>query len=93
MCLHSTVDCFVNIIIIMIFTMQLSNIQVCEMASKRTAIEQPVSSSKKAMRQVAVAAFKKWQSQFEREYQSLSWLWCDVCEDNRGLSTCYCTIS
>ena len=28
---------------------------------------------------------RKWQSQFEHEHRSLSWLQCDVCEDNRGL--------
>ena len=58
---------------------------MCEMACKRTAIEQPASSSKKVRRQVAVVTFKKWQSQFELEHQSLSWLRCDICKDNRGL--------
>ena len=57
----------------------------CEMACKGTAIEQPASSSNKVRRQVAVATFKKWQSKFEHEHQLLSWLRCDVCEDNRGL--------
>ena len=36
-------------------------------------------------RQVGVSTFKKWQSQYEREHQSLSWLRCDVDKANRKL--------
>ena len=36
-------------------------------------------------RQVTVSTFKKWQSQYEREHQSLSWLRCDVDKSNREL--------
>ena len=36
-------------------------------------------------RQVSVSTFKKWQSQYECEHQSLSWLRCDVDKANREL--------
>lgn len=36
-------------------------------------------------RQVSVTTFKKWQSQLEREHQSLSWLHCDIDKANREL--------
>ena len=38
-------------------------------------------SSKKPKRQVTVTTFNKWKAQFEREHQTLSWLCCDV-DDN-----------
>ena len=34
--------------------------------------------SKKQKHQVTIATFKKWQTQLEREHQTLSWLRCDA---------------
>ena len=36
------------------------------------------SASKKQKRQVTITTFKKWQTQLEREHQTLSWLRCDI---------------
>ena len=50
------------------------------MATKR-ATSEPSSVAKKRS-QVTVVTFKKWQSQYEREHQVLSWLRCDTDEEN-----------
>ena len=34
--------------------------------------------TKRSKRQASLACFKKWQSTYKREHQSLSWLRCDV---------------
>ncbi len=44
---------------------------------KRATPASSASSSKKQKRQVTIATFKKWQTQLEREHQTLSWLRCD----------------
>ena len=50
-------------------------------------------SEKKAKRQVGVSMCKKWQREFDREYQSLLWLRCDKDEANRSLvATFYCKV-
>ena len=46
---------------------------------------------KKKRRQVSVATFKRWQNEYEKEYQSLSWLHCMTDEHDPSLvntSTC-----
>lgn len=53
------------------------------MSSLKRSAASTSSTSKKAKRQVTIATFKKWQTQYEREYQSLSWLRCDVDKHNR----------
>ena len=58
------------------------------MATKRSASAAASASqdpAKKAKRQVSVATFKKWQTNYEQEYQSLTWLCCDVDERDRSL--------
>ena len=42
-------------------------------------------SGKKTCRQVSIKTFKHWQTQYEREYQSLSWLRCQVDETDSSL--------
>ena len=49
------------------------NIPPQKHSSATTATEPP---PKKARRQVSAATFKKWQSQYDREHQTLSWLQC-----------------
>ena len=59
------------------------------MATKRSASAAASASqdpAKKAKRQVSVATFKKWQTNYKQEYQSLTWLRCDV--DERDRSDC-----
>jgi len=66
-----------------------------KMAAKRKCVctSSSQSSAKKAKRQVGVSTFEKWQREFEREYQSLLWLWCDKDEANRSLvATLYCEV-
>ena len=41
--------------------------------------------SKKAKRQVSVATFNKWKSQYERDHQAMSWLRCDIDQQDRSL--------
>ena len=58
------------------------------MATKRSASAAASASqdpAKKAKRQVSVATFKKWQTNYEQEYQSLTWLRCDVDQRDRSL--------
>ena len=58
------------------------------MATKRSASAAASASqdpAKKAKRQVSVATIKKWQTNYEQEYQSLTWLRCDVDERDRSL--------
>ena len=58
------------------------------MATKRSASAAASASqdpAKKAKRQVSVATFMKWQTNYEQEYQSLTWLRCDVDERDRSL--------
>ena len=43
------------------------------------------SSSKKPKRQVSVATFDKWRREYERDYQAMSWLRCDVDQQNKSL--------
>ena len=52
---------------------------------KRTAAEKLGESSKKAKRQVTVATFNKWKSQFERKHETLLWLRCDEDVDDKTL--------
>ena len=42
-------------------------------------------SGKKTCRQVSIKTFKHWQAQYEREYQSLSWLRFQVDETDSSL--------
>ena len=44
------------------------------MSSIKQSVASTSSTSKKAKRQVTIATSKKWQTQYKREYQSLSWL-------------------
>ena len=58
------------------------------MATKRsasTAASTSQDSAKKAKRQVSVLTYKKWQTNNEQEYQTLSWLRCDVDERDKSL--------
>ena len=55
------------------------------MASKRTATD-PFSIAKKAKRQVTIATAKKWQTQYDREYQSLTCLNYDVDDQEKTLA-------
>ena len=40
---------------------------------------------KKAKRQISMNTFEKWQRQFSREHETLSWLWCMKDKQNRSL--------
>ena len=65
---------------------QRGSVSECDMASKRQAAAEKLGeSSKKAKRQVTVATFNKWKSQFEREHETLSWLRCDEDADDKSL--------
>ena len=39
--------------------------------------------AKRSKRQVSLQCFKKWQSFYDKEYQTLSWLKCDVDQDDK----------
>ena len=53
--------------------------------SASTAASTSQDSAKKAKRQVSVFTYKKWQTNYEHEYQTLSWLRCDVDERDKSL--------
>ena len=51
------------------------------------------SSSKKARRQVTRATFEKWQREFEKEHQSMSWLRCEVEKTDKNIvSKLFCLV-
>lgn len=51
------------------------------------------STSKKPKRQLTVATFEKWQRNYEREYQSLTWLRCTtIKEDSTMVQNLFCDI-
>ena len=51
------------------------------------------SCSKRSKRQVTVATCEKWQREFDRDYQTLLWLQCDVDTANRSLiDTLWCDV-
>ena len=51
------------------------------------------SCSKRSKRQVTVATCEKWQREFDRDYQTLLWLRCDVNMANRSLiDTLWCDV-
>ena len=52
--------------------------------SASTAASTSQDSAKKAKRQVSVLIYKKWQTNYEQEYQTLSWLRCDVDEHDKS---------
>ena len=54
------------------------------MAGKRTATDL-FSIAKKTKRQVTIATAKKWQTQYDREYQSLTWLKYDRGDQDKTL--------
>ncbi len=48
--------------------------------------------AKKAKRQVTVSTFEKWQRNYDREHQTLSWLRCDTDkEDKSGVALLWCS--
>jgi len=54
-------------------------------------ISEQSSTSKKPKRQLTVAKFKKWQRNYKRDYQCLSWLRCTtVKEDSRMVQSLFC---
>ena len=61
------------------------------MSSGKRGHEGPTTSSKKQKRQVTVATFEKWKSQYELQYKTLSWLKCDIDTDDKTLvSSLWC---
>ena len=59
---------------------------------KRCASEVAGPSKKASKRQVTKATFDKWQQEFEREHQTLSWLRCDLQQDKRLVASLYCAV-
>ena len=57
---------------------------------KRPAESRAASSSKTGKRQVTKATFERWQRQFERDYQTLSWLRCELEQDKVHVATLSC---
>ena len=45
----------------------------------------PSSEAKKAKCQISVSTFEKWQRNFDRDHQTLTWLNCDKDKRDRGL--------
>ena len=52
---------------------------------KQSASAAASTSQDSAKRQVSVLTYKKWQTNYEQEYQTLSWLRCDVDERDKSL--------
>ena len=63
------------------------------MAGRKLAVDLVFSSgSKAAKRQVTNSTFEKWQRQFDREYQALSWLRCNLDRDKVHVATLWCEV-
>ena len=43
-------------------------------------------------RQVTKATFDKWQHEYEKDHQTLSWLRCDLELDKRHVASLYCAV-
>ena len=56
--------------------------------AKRSGLSATTAPSKKGKRQVTIATFQKWQTQFEREHATLSWLRCDRDSCDKSLVDC-----
>ena len=56
--------------------------------AKRSGLSATTAPSKKGKRQVTIATFQKWQTQFEREHATLSWLRCDRDSRDKSLVDC-----
>lgn len=61
-------------------------LHVIEMATKR--LSSSSSKSKKQKWQVSLATFHRWQTEKEKEYQTLSWLRCDKIHESVELLWC-----
>ena len=61
-------------------------LHMIEMATKQ--LSSSSSKSKKQKRQVSLAMFRHWQTEKEREYQTLSWLRCDKINESVELLWC-----
>jgi len=60
-------------------------------SSNTTEDTEQSNTSKKPKRQLTVATFEKWQRNYEREYQTLSWLRCTtVKEDSTMVQSLFC---
>ena len=49
-------------------------------------------SRKASKRQVTTSTFDKWQQEYERDHQTLSWLRCDLERDKRHVAALYCAV-
>ena len=62
------------------------------LGGKRSVSSDTCSSAPKR-RKVTVTTFEKWQKQFDKEHQTLSWLCCCKDQSNRSLvSTLFCDV-
>ena len=62
--------------------------------SANTSSSSPTTPAKKAKRQVAVSTFEKWQRNYDRDHQTLSWLRCDTDKADRNLvALLWCSVS
>ena len=59
---------------------------------KRCGSEAAGPSRKASKRQVTKSTFDKWQQEYERDHQTLSWLRCDLERDKRHVATLYCAV-
>ena len=64
------------------------------MACQNSAVDRsPDSIAKKAKRQVSISTFEKWQRNYDREYQTLTWLKCNRDERCRDLvQSLWCSV-
>ena len=63
--------------------------------SERTckrSISEPSSACPSKKRKVMNATFQKWQRQYERDYQTLSWLRCELDGDKTHVASLYCEV-
>ena len=59
---------------------------------KRCGSEAAGPSRKASERQVTKSTFDKWQKEYERDHQTLSWLRCDLERDKRHVAALYCAV-
>ena len=62
------------------------------LAMKRVAATGVNHQEKRAKRQISVKCFEKWQGQYNREHQTLSWLKCTKDKDHSLVAYLWCEI-
>ena len=59
---------------------------------KLNMVQDVAEPSKKAKHVIPVTLFNKWQIQFEKDFSTMTWLWCEKDSSNSYVKTLWCLI-